>query len=520
MKQSVRLLGASLTFALTLAVPRASAGEDAIWNHASDGSWCGRVVSVGNDGTQVFTQAGGWGAHAWLLSSHDADPPEPFLDEGLSGAAMLVAVSSARMAPVHASIQQTLSGSNRIAVLRKYSSDDNCADWSWTFPFWVVQSSYCGVQVSADGSRIIAIVYDYTTGKNRLSVFDSESGQLLTDSEIPMSLGIQTAQVSGDGSVICLVSQNQLVIYEVESATALHSHYLFGQPNLGALAISEDGSCIAYGSLGEVYVYRRAGNEYVEAFTCVQPPDTWCEGVAVSVDGSTIAFGFQVNTGPAGLQIGAVDVNSQAVLMSRSLSAEHENRITDLSISADGSRIAVGCIGGTGGQFDEVSVFATARGTRLSGFDLTGMVNDLEISPDGTVIAVAHTESNTDNNEGGGIALLETCARGLVLRDLPKVGTTVTFEQCIPPGSVARIISSPALDPAPMRYPGVGTLFLQRCEAMEYLPHGTQAGGGVYETHYAIPNDSALIGTTIYFQGLGLSPRGLSDNYVKMTILP
>ena len=101
-----------------------------------------------------------------------------------------------------------------------------------------------------------------------------------------------------------------------------------------------------------------------------------------------------------------------------------------------------------------------------------------------------------------------------------SVGNSVTFEQSLAPGSIARVIASPALADVPRFFEGIGTLLLDETQ-LSFLPGFVVVGAnGLAWTPYGVPNDPGLIGTSVYFQGLGLRPRRLSEHALRMTILP
>ena len=65
----------------------------------------------------------------------------------------------------------------------------------------------------------------------------------------------------------------------------------------------------------------------------------------------------------------------------------------------------------------------------------------------------------------------------------------------------------------------LGTLRLDE-DLMSTIPMGEVPAGDWITVDYTIPNDPALIGETLHFQGFATSPRTLSRSWVSMTILP
>ncbi len=511
-----------LGFGAGIAVPNSPATEHRLWHYPSDGSWYGQTVSIGNGGTQVFTEFGLNSTQGLLFSSHDASPPAAIWEDSRTAAAWRLRTASAPHSDIHVTLRWEASGPDSSLVVCRHPSPSAPPGlgWSWAFPFVQPVPCFGEVYVCQDGQRIVAIAYDYSSMTTDLVVFDSDDGIPSLYASLPVLLPPRCAALSADGHTAALATDLEFVIYDVDSGSVLQSQYLSDTPSLNGLSISGDGSIVALGATGEVQVYERSGSQYSETFTYSRPSGSLCRAVRLSEDGSTMGCGYRVDTGPTGWLFSMVDLPSRSTITCHQRSAENDNYIRKVVISEDGSCLALGMTGGDYGQEPELVVYQKRNNEPIAEYDLPGIVNDLAISPDGTVVAVAYSGSNTSITDGGGIALFESTARDLALNGVPRVGTTVTFEQQVPPAGIARVISAPTLSPTPIHYAGVGTLHLLRGPQMAFLPPGSPGEGRVYETDYVIPNDPNLIGTSLYFQGLGLSPRGLSDNYVKMTILP
>ena len=511
-----------LFLGLQLAAPDSVATEgdqdEVLWRLASDGTWAGRLVSLGGDGSQVFTQVESYDGRAWILSAHDSSPPAPILDATIPGPTKAHVVQSSPMGDVSISLERRWTGSTKWATLRRFGSSGVSPEWEWTFPFAVSDTTRLLAAVNSDGQRIVATLRDSATAEQMLAVFEPGLGTPIHYGAFPSTMSLEAIALSGDGSTLCGLTMAQLVVYDLHSWSVPYSKYFTTTPPLGAISTSYDGARIAFGTKGAVQVFDRGdGGAYSVSISHSLPDEAWASWVDISDDGQVMACGaLSWNT----LYVMAFDAGTGDRLIQHSFQREYGNCISDISLASSGSRLAVGFSGIEGSPIPEVRVFETATGEMVAGIDLPGMANDVDVSPDGTVLAVAYSGSNTDAYHGGGIALYETSPRDIALHGVPHVGTTVTFEQRVPPDGIARVISSPYLNPDPIHYVGVGTLHLQRGPEMTFLPLGSPGEGRVYETDYVIPNDPNLIGTSLYFQGLGLSPRGLSDNYVKMTILP
>ncbi|MFH1452315.1 MAG: hypothetical protein ABIF88_04025, partial [archaeon] len=127
---------------------------------------------------------------------------------------------------------------------------------------------------------------------------------------------------------------------------------------------------------------------------------------------------------------------------------------------------------------------------------------------------VAHKGAHAMGWGGGGaIKLYEIGEPDLTLTGVPRAGSTVRFEQPYLGGNqINRVLYSktfrPSMTPFGWLYPDRHSLFI--------LPRGIDTGA-LTRTIFTIPDE---VGEEYWFQGWSLGPRGLSENYVKMRVLP
>lgn len=527
------LTGKRCALALAIAIagmttgPVQAQGPEEVWSLDSDGTWQARVISLGNDGTQVFTGQDGYISSRRLLSSHDSNPPSPVWTNVKNQFVIYSVVDSARVGNVHAEMHQEYMDDTstwRKAVLSKYSSDSSAPDWSYEFGIPIMNHDRSLVKVSDDGSRLVGVVYDTASDKNRVAVFGEDGPVPLIEFDVDTFVESYDFSISKDGSTATFVSTIKMVVVDLNTGTTLMETYVMGQAYYGALDMSSDGSTMAVCTASTVRVYRRTGaGPYSQVQSLAVPAGAFCRRLALADDGSTLAITANYFAESSRILVRVVDVLSGTVYIDHSITGAgtFSNLVADVKLSTDGRRVALGSWGDGTPSTPELVVYELGSATPVWTQDLVGSVMAIDFAPDGDRLAVAMKGCHATQLGGGGaFKLFSTRGSSFVLHGVPSIGTTVTFEQYLPTGSIARVICSPALSEAPAFFDGVGTLYLQRCAAMQFLPHGAQNSSDVYETPLVIPNDPNLIGTTTYFQGLSLAPRGLSDNYVKVTYLP
>jgi hypothetical protein len=92
----------------------------------------------------------------------------------------------------------------------------------------------------------------------------------------------------------------------------------------------------------------------------------------------------------------------------------------------------------------------------------------------------------------------------------------VTFELHGNPGSHGRLLYSAAAANPPTVFPGVGMLYLDRFSVHSVTMGNLDATGTATATFPVTGNP----GSTQYFQGFTTSPRALTQDWVKVTVLP
>ncbi len=501
-----------------------SRGE--LWKLESDGSWQAETVALGNDGTQVFAEHGAYINSKILLSGHDSNPPSPVWTDVDNLLNFHRFVDSARRADVHATMHLEVDdgGIYRTAVLKRYSSGAEEPDWTYEFGLSLGDQKYNEVRVSDDGQRITAAVFDGGgTNKTHVAVFEGSSATPTSYTAVDTHTPFEGWAVSGDGSTAVFRSNLKLVVFDLDASAVIHDEFIFSGTFNGGIGLSGDGSLLAVNCGSTVALYERQGNGYTQTAVHSLPSGGHCRRLSISRDGSTLALAVNFFGQASRVDVQALDTATGTLTVNYSItgSGSYTNMSSGVETSDDGAWIAVGLWGDEHQTVPELLVFQDGSDAPVWSYDLPGSVMDLGFSHDGRHLAAAVKGAHANDFGGGGsFRFFEVREQNLVLNGVPSIGETVTFEQDLPGGNIARVICSPALDPNPVFYAGIGTLHLQRCPEMTFLPHGTQNGNGVFETLFTIPNDPNLIGTTSYFQGLGLSPRGLSDNYVKVTVLP
>ncbi len=407
--------------------------------------------------------------------------------------------------------------------MRKYSSGSSEADWVFTSDILISNSDDTHVFVSEDGTRVVSAVFSVAANATVFDVFDSESSVPVYSHVVDTWGPGDGVVVSADGSRAAVRSGVALKVIDLDSGAVLFTTYYFGSSFAGGLDLSGDAAVIAIASGGLMDVFSWNGASYVSSTSFPLPAGGYTPAVAVSEDGSTVAHATNFFSAPGSVHLQMLNAGDQTVVLDHHVSAggTAANVASALCLSADGEVAALGLWGDEHGTVPEVLLFDRDQVGVVASCDLPGSVMDMELSPDGGKVAVAAKGSHaTVFGNGGGLYLFDTEEADFDLYGAPTVGSTVALGQQLEPGGFGRVIASPMLSSEPRVFDGVGTLYLDESQ-FSFLPGLAQAGGdGMVWTPHFIANDSALVGTTMYFQGIGLRPRKLSDDVVEMTVLP
>jgi hypothetical protein len=495
-----------------------------VWTRSDGGlAWIASAVSIGDRAGQVFAEYDLNNESAEVLSSFDSNPPTPVWTDNSPLGTEVRYVHSADAVNTHVAIDQlVLNGNNatRQARLSKYTSSSSTPDWTYTFA--PVINAGANVGISRDGNKIVAAIYDDPLNQVEIAVFAPGSNVPLSYTVVPVAVNdyMRGFDLSADGSTLYFSAGITAYIFDIASASVVFSTYIGA--SFDSHAISGDGSVFAYGNFNSMSVFEKSGGTYFNTDTKVQGGACYCAIIDISDDGSTIAYGWTFYDYYLTVQVNAMDVATKAITMTNTAtgSGGFQNIVSDVSISADGSRFAVGLWGDQGGLVPEVRVFSRGSNTPIASLDLPGSVFDLEISANGEKVVAGSkaVHANTLGN-GGRVDLFDTGGEDFALRGAPHAGATVNFDTYSTPGRRTYVLKALGEDHPPTTFPGVGTLYIDRA-TLKFLPWVLTPASGIATRSFTVPSGPGVVGSSLWFQGFSVGPRQLTNDWIKMTILP
>ncbi len=494
-----------------------------VWSKPDAGEgWVGQSVALGQHGTLAFTEFDSATDRAELISSLDVMPLAPLWTDPQPWTSQDARVDASADAGVLVSSRQfPVSGVSgpRQTIVSKYSAASAAGpDWEYTFP----TSGYGPARalVSRDGRRIVAGLLD-PLGSLRLAIFDPLSGVPTYTATLPCGPQLRAFLLSDDGSTVYWASGTTCTVWDVASHATIANFLLF--TSLDCHAISGDGRVFAYGGFNTVDIYERSpGGSFVHTHQMTVPGQAVCGKIDISADGSTLVAGFNLWDFNVGVVIQALDVPTKTLTMSDTAigAGTLQNVVSDISMSDDGQRFAVGLWGDQAGLVPELRLYQRNQNAPVQTFDYPGSVYSVDMSPNGRRVLVGTKAVHANTYAGGGTVDLHRFGdEDFVGHGIPSLGDKVRFTLQGSPNSPALLIIAPRPGP-PFQVPGVGgTLYLDRL-TMTTRSIGTTDATGRLTYDYDISTNPLMVGTTWFFQGFELAPRQFSQDWVRFTVLP
>jgi hypothetical protein len=490
-----------------------------LWSYDDNGQgWIGNTVSIGDHGQQVFSELHKNAQAAVLLSAFDHDPASAVWSNPATGTDARK-VASAEDTDLHVAAHELVVGTLRRVEVETYRSSSAQPLWSYTFAPLIAGGSSVGI--SRSGERIVAGIHNAAAARVELAVFDGDAGALLSYTTLPVRGALHAFDLSADGSTLLVTADTTLYVFDVASAAVSFSVDV--STSLDAVAISGNGDVIACGGFNWMRVWERnTSGGWSPTFTRFVPGSNYVGALDVSADGSTVAYAFTYYDTFLTVRIEAFDVAAKVVTMTDIATGVGllQNVVGDIAVCADGSRFAVGVWGDAINSVPELRYYARNQNTALSLVDMPGSVYAVAISADGRRVAAAGkaVHANTLGN-GGSIVLLDAGNADFTLEGAPRIGTAPVFKVHGPVGHGAWLIMSEGTASTPIPAFNGGLLYLDR-DRLNFFPMGTVGLGGSADAPYTIAAAPGLVGATLYFQGLTLGPRALTEDWLPITILP
>ncbi|RKZ13232.1 hypothetical protein DRQ53_13625 [bacterium] len=515
------------TAGLSTATAQETINLEPAWTRVSSPWESGaRQVTLGGDGSRVAVVQSPFSSERREYSTFQtsgAAQQEVVLGESVQRQELSSASDAALGAWYR--LVQTGSGYQYQARISVYELGSESQSWEYVFPFDPGIADG-GVKVSSDGTRVVAWVYNPHIFRTSLVLLDGASGQVLSSHNVNTSGRPNVCDITADGSLALLSTIARAFVIDTASGSVLYSKiFVMGH---GGLALSPDGSTLALSdSTNGVWFLRRQGGTYNQFASIPDLPDFICARTAFSTDGSTVALSWENSATRRALRLGILQVNATSLTTLHDetfhSSADVQLVMTSLRLNATGDRLVMAHWGdGDTNVLPELLVYGREDNgqawTRTHERNLPGSVVSLDVSTDGSVIVASSSDSHVNlGGAGARLNCFDLTPRRFEFEGNARIGETITFRVRGRSLDHGHLLTSATKAPTPLEFPGIGTLYLKR-SALSFSSRQQGGTDGWIEFQHTIPNDPALVGTKLYAQGLTLSTRSLTDDFIELTI--
>ncbi|GAB4139877.1 MAG: hypothetical protein Fur0037_06230 [Planctomycetota bacterium] len=494
-----------------------SSGNDSVqglrWTYP-DANWITEKVSVGDHGSTAWLGQHVNNERYSVLSTTDYQPPAPLMEMQRLGSDWLY-VKAADKGPF--AVTSTVTSGASVVEFWSYSSPT---------PIWTLSiGQSCLVDISETG-QIVAVGYSPTTTTAQIDVYDAFAGPAAPIAVLTASThGLRQFDLSDDGSTVLMATHTDNHLFDV--ATGQQIFQDGSTVSHDAHAIDRDGSAWGRGGFNPVRAWVRSGNTYNQVlnFNDTTLGFAVFTAAGISNDGSTFAAAAYDAQNGSFLRVycWSLSPTSSTLLWSYASNGTGTLQTTPqaVSISDDGSVIAVGSWGDSNNTHPEVLLFArNGNGTPLSSLDTPGSCFDLDLSGDGRFLVVG-TKAVHANSFGRGGEGYSFDLGGLDFRldGAVATGRTVSLSTEGAPGELVILGFAGGLG-APTTILGIGgTLELDLSRFFTNFVAGTIPASGPLVFPFAIPAIPSLAGHEFAVQAAHGAPFSFT-NALRLPIAP
>jgi len=456
-------------------------------------------VAVGNHGTMAWLAENLNNQRLSLVSTTDTNTPPAFIYEVSKLGADDLRVKAADKGP-YAAVVTIVSG---VSTLEFYSCFSPTPLWSLT------ANTYLLVDISETG-RYVATGFSPTTTTAEVDVYDAFSATPTTPIAVLTATtnGLRQFDLSDDGSTVLLATHVADHVFDVATQTQIFQDNTTVSHD--AHAISRDGRAWGRGGFNPLRAWVLNNGTYNNVLTYSDNALGFAvfNAGAMSNDGHTfVAAAYDAIT-YLGLTVYCWDLTPTSSTLLWRYHSGGSGTLQDvpsaMSISDDGTIIAVGSWGDQGNTHPEAILFArNGGGVPLNSVDTPGSVFDLDLSGDGQflVIGTKAVHANTRGNGGEGYSF-DLGGQSHWLRGTVSINRTVDLDTAGNPGELVFLGFAGGLA-APTTVPGIGgTLELDLSSFFGSFTAGTVPASGVNVFSLPVPNVTSLIGVQLAVQAV------------------
>lgn len=481
-------------------------------------NWITAHVSVGNHGTMAWLGQELNFERYSLLSTTDNNPPS-FIFEPTRVGTDFLRVKAADKAPFAVTATVTSTSTTNSSLVEFWSCYSATPIWTLTVNFNVL------VDISENG-QMVALAYTPSANTSQVDVYDAFAGPTTPIATLTAtSHSLRNFDLSDDGSTVLIASNTQNHVFDVATQTQIMQASTVSHD---AHAISRDGSAWGRGGFNPITAWVKTGSSYNQVlnFTDTTLGFAVYAAAGISADGTTFAAAAYDANNTGAIRVCCWDLTPTGSTLLWSFLAtttgNRQNTPQAVSVSDDGSIIAVGSWGEATNATPEVMIFArNGTGTPIAFLDTPGSCYDLDLSGDGQflVVGTKSVHANVSGRGGEGYSF-DLGGQSLFLNGAPSIGRNITLSTEGANGELVILGFAAGVTTTPIMLPGVsGELMLDLTTFLGSFVAGVIPAGGVLQTNLAVPNIPLLVGNQFVVQGLHGAPFTFT-NIVRLPFTP
>jgi hypothetical protein len=520
---SVQRIGLALAALVASAGSSLGQAPTTIWTRSMPANQLNLQAQLGDEAGAIFVFPTQNSGSMLQLSPYAAPTAQPLVSGTYAPGNGTLRLSVAARAATAATVNwATGSGTPRLNFWRLGEAQP---DAGWNLPFAPTYTSTLGVHCTADGGGAYVWVLDQSASNLALWRV-AANGQLAWTTTVAAGTS-PSVRPTEDGTRVLVVGTLRTFLLDGSNGATLHESVDFTQTNsTGATlhGISRDGLTFALSKMdGAVVVWQSIDG-------------TWTKSTAAPAGSQVVA---RLSLDPAGLRLALHTASSgdsstlRLAVHERASSGstawmlahqEQANAPANGTISSGGllfleHGLALASGHSQGALTNGVDVKLLRRSTIWASagtLDLPGSISSMSGWGDGRrFLAVRYDESANSFVA----ALHATSTPDLVVLGEPALGSTVRIEVQAGAGQQVRLLCAPRAPRTFVQLGALGELRLERQSATS-LALLTAGGNGSAFHDMPIAASASLAGTTMIIQGLALSPRRLTRDWAKLTLVP
>lgn len=399
---------------------------------------------------------------------------------------------------------------------------------SCTLPSPGTNLAGAGIHCLDDGSASIAWARDAQFPKTRLWRVSS-AGAVQWTTAISGDGSLACVRTSHDGSRIVIADMGRTTLLDGTTGATITSYFdmITGQNSQATFAASEDAGTWIQGKQEGVAIIGRRSSDATVRTTLPSLPGYRISGVALSNDGLRAALTYNSEAGDGGMRV-RIHERTHATSDAWTLAHHYELQspsndtfvVSACSFVEDGQALAVACVTWLdNSNQDDLKLLRRQSNGAWSlegGLRLPGRIQGIQPLGSGGKFLCTLADSTTVTAYG---VLCSSRPVDLAIAGQPRPTLSLQVSMQTTPLGPMRLLTSPRTTNHGVFLGNMGWLRLERA-SIAMGPLVTANASGAATATLAIPGQSSLVGTSLAVQGYALSPRRLTYDWAKVTVLP